>query len=668
MMSPVTFTWNCCSKGEMQQSFTTTHLTKPNVLIRAIAAAFLNNAARGLLAGLPLALIAHLSLAQAAAPGAILLSGQSAVPAGTQATFTGRNFEPGETVTFCVTHLRGTATVGTNHTPAQVIADPAGSFTATWLVCSNDCAGEMLQVEGTGQTSGLVGRAVFLDLPAPPARPTTWVRTDKADYAPGTTARITGAGFGAGETVVLQVGHADGTPDSGADHEPWSAIADASGGYQSTWHVCTDDCLHSTLRLTAAGQTSGRTAQAIFTDAGGAPTFELLKSFGTPSPGGNVFGLVQGPGCGYFSRDDRRISVFGSRRDFANICEIDGGREWRGLYPDSGARVEGVTCEWTSDGRQLVSRHTDGLRLWDTVNGRERPFPMTDVQGMSDLAFVGSGSNWVAATGTGLCSWSVRHSDATSDTPWTMGERQEIRPDIVADRVALSDDGSILAATVQRTLRIFKWPGGEDLRTFRLENSVYGWALSPRGRYCMAWPWVAGWAAKGPRRVWEIATGAVVKEFPLKTIYGAAFSPDDQWLITGDDKEYVMYDTGSWSNVWTLARENSAAAHARIAFTQDGRVGALTLSARTVRLFEPATGRELATLEAPDPQSISWLAFSPDGGRLAATTMTSVIHLWDLRLIRQELAAMKLDWENPSLAAEIKIADRQRQTGQQQRR
>src|SRR5262249_38258226 len=99
------------SKGVNRRS-QQTHLMKQNNLICPIAATFLKMASRGLLAGLPLALIAHLSLAQASAAGAILVSGQSAAPAGTQATFTGRNFVPGETVTFCVTHLRGTATVG----------------------------------------------------------------------------------------------------------------------------------------------------------------------------------------------------------------------------------------------------------------------------------------------------------------------------------------------------------------------------------------------------------------------------------------------------------------------------------------------------------------------------------------------------------------------------
>src|SRR3954464_12369464 len=94
------------------------------------------------------------------------------------------------------------------------------------------------------------------------------VSTDKSDYPPGSTAEISGAGFQPGETVVLQVLHADGTPSDGADHNPWLVLADADGAFQGSWHVCEDDCVGSTLALSASGQTSGLSAEAFFTDAG----------------------------------------------------------------------------------------------------------------------------------------------------------------------------------------------------------------------------------------------------------------------------------------------------------------------------------------------------------------------------------------------------------------
>jgi WD40 repeat protein len=67
-----------------------------------------------------------------------------------------------------------------------------------------------------------------------------------------------------------------------------------------------------------------------------------------------------------------------------------------------------------------------------------------------------------------------------------------------------------------------------------------------------------------------------------------------------------------------------------------------------VRLFNPQTGVEIATLV---PRGTSFggfhcLAFSPDGTRVAAGR-DHVVYLWDLRLIREALRPMGLDWDGP---------------------
>ena len=72
-----------------------------------------------------------------------------------------------------------------------------------------------------------------------------------------------------------------------------------------------------------------------------------------------------------------------------------------------------------------------------------------------------------------------------------------------------------------------------------------------------------------------------------------------------------------------------------------------------IRLIDPRTLRDLATLtspevSSPEPQRINWLAFSPDSAHLAAACRTPrAVQLWDLRLIRRQLAQMGLDWELP---------------------
>ena len=94
----------------------------------------------------------------------------------------------------------------------------------------------------------------------------TSVITDRQDYLPGETAFIQGSGFAAGEVVELDVSHTDETPDDGEGHNVWAVVADARGAFQTTWTVCTDDCLGEVLKLSATGQDSEREDAHFFAD------------------------------------------------------------------------------------------------------------------------------------------------------------------------------------------------------------------------------------------------------------------------------------------------------------------------------------------------------------------------------------------------------------------
>jgi len=66
-------------------------------------------------------------------------------------------------------------------------------------------------------------------------------------------------------------------------------------------------------------------------------------------------------------------------------------------------------------------------------------------------------------------------------------------------------------------------------------------------------------------------------------------------------------------------------------------------------LLDPNTGQEYARLEDPNQDRASGLTFTPDGTQLIATNNdTRSIHVWDLRVIRRQLAEMGLDWISPA--------------------
>ncbi len=62
-----------------------------------------------------------------------------------------------------------------------------------------------------------------------------------------------------------------------------------------------------------------------------------------------------------------------------------------------------------------------------------------------------------------------------------------------------------------------------------------------------------------------------------------------------------------------------------------------------------STFPEIATLEPPESYTSGDLAFSADGSLLAQmTNRAGVVHLWDLRRIREQLVTMGLDWGLPA--------------------
>lgn len=189
-----------------------------------------------------------------------------------------------------------------------------------------------------------------------PVLPTgTGVRTAQSDYAPGATANISGWGFEAGESVSLQVLHADGTSDGGEDHQHWTAVADEAGRFETTWHVCEDDCLGSTLRLTATGASSSLSVDYLFTDAVTAPVYEQIKSLGATTPGRYPFGeLIQGSdgalyGTTYYGGSQFRGSVYKMNTDGSDVEVLhsfnysDGAYLYAGLMEGSDGLLYG-TC------------------------------------------------------------------------------------------------------------------------------------------------------------------------------------------------------------------------------------------------------------------------------------------------------------------------------------
>ena len=169
-------------------------------------------------------------------------------------------------------------------------------------------------------------------------------------------------------------------------------------------------------------------------------------------------------------------------------------------------------------------------------------------------------------------------------------------------------------------------------------------AISPDGR------WVAtcshlSYPEHRNVRIWNARTGAHVTDLPLDSATNAFFSPDGRFLVTmmpaGTCK---LWDVETW-------RERRDFGNAWAAFTPDGRL-ALSDPHGTIRLVEPASGKEVACLTFPEASRYPPTCFSPDGAYLVTTQAElNALYVWDLRLIRGQLKELDLDWDGPEYPA-----------------
>jgi hypothetical protein len=142
-----------------------------------------------------------------------------------------------------------------------------------------------------------------------------------------------------------------------------------------------------------------------------------------------------------------------------------------------------------------------------------------------------------------------------------------------------------------------------------------------------------------------------MRDFGQGATVNIGFSPDSRWLITGEGDAYRFWDVESGEPGRRISRKDSADGFGIFAFSPDGKTFACALSRTKVQLFDAKTFEEWGVLDLPGLPMINALAFNHSGTQLAVATATPFLQLWDLRLMREHLAALKLDWATPPLPA-----------------
>ncbi len=347
-----------------------------------------------------------------------------------------------------------------------------------------------------------------------------------------------------------------------------------------------------------------------------------------------LFGTASGAGVPRFSPDDRLLSADLRDRKIA-LWEITSCREYRTLLR-AAADDKGIYEYSTirSDGRVLaVAMHNCGVGLWDLPGGAEMAF--LPVPGCDFALFEPSGALLTNGS-AGLLRWPVQ-GDPAAPGLLRVGPPHQLPVPGPICHVACSSNGRVIAVSQFQSGRVLHADRPNQPVSLGRHDDARDIAVSPDGR----WVATASFTRTGVK-IWDARDGRFVKELPIdSTLVG--FSPDGKRLAT----------TGGGLRLWTVGswQERIEIGGNRFAFSPDSKLLAVGDGIGPVRLLDPETGTEYARLEDPNRDRTWHMSFSPDGTRLVATNNDSrSIHVWDLRMIRERLAKLGLDWDLPPYA------------------
>lgn len=354
-----------------------------------------------------------------------------------------------------------------------------------------------------------------------------------------------------------------------------------------------------------------------------------------PDSGRQLAGHRGGTWGIYFSPDDRYL--FWQDGNHHGWLEVAYSQECRQLYVPREKDRESLPA-FSPDGRILATGTRSKIRFWDAASGQKiGSFPLEEA---TDLFFPPDGRSLI--TVDRIAGVRRRTLERSGTSAYRLGKARSFFAASGIPQGALSLDGRYLAVAQETSNQSLVF----DLQHPNANVVLPGHSLNTRIALSPDGHWAATASWNNPLvKIWDARSGELLRTLTEPARTWITFSPDGRWLATSSTK-YQLWEVGTWQPKGPPKEDYDDPRANFTAFSPDGRVMA-RVDRHKIRLLETRTEKPLAALEAPGTIVMTKCQFSPDGSQLAVVQFDQQVQLWDLRLIRQELAQMNLDWDLP---------------------
>jgi len=346
------------------------------------------------------------------------------------------------------------------------------------------------------------------------------------------------------------------------------------------------------------------------------------------------------PGHGWwFSPDDRHVGFvqhsFALEFQAMGIWEVACDRECRRLRIP-GLRGRPRPAAVTPDGRMVCLPDPAGLTLWDARTGAVLALVPVDSGG---AWFTPRGDSLITYDALGSHYWPVREEGGVlhlgPPTRVTPGRELLLRA-INADRthlVCTDKEANVLLVDLRdRTV----------VPSVNVSYSNKAMALSPDVRILAETMMHRGLMPESGVRVWSLETGELIRRLRPGHFY-VEFSENGRFLLAHNQDEYYIWECATWEQVRHVSR--SGEAPTTVQQTASG-ADAVPVGSERLIFLDPETTDVVLSLDIRLPDYT--VRFLPRDPLLPITLDDEpYVLLYDMRLVRQRLRELGLDWDAP---------------------